>query len=60
MHVYFWGTRGSLPASITAETVRAKVIKAIKKAGGHQFVNDEDRTVCEWGVTFSYAGELWK
>jgi phosphoribosyl 1,2-cyclic phosphodiesterase len=42
MHVYFWGTRGSLPASITAETVRAKVIKAIKKAGGHQFVNDEE------------------
>ncbi len=28
--VYFWGTRGSLPASVTAGTIRAKVIKAVK------------------------------
>lgn len=28
--VYFWGTRGSLPASVTAETIRSKVIKAVK------------------------------
>lgn len=42
MHVYFWGTRGSLPASITAETVRTKTIKAIKEASKHQFANDEE------------------
>ena len=42
MHVYFWGTRGSLPASITAETVRVKIIKAIKAANSHQFANDEE------------------
>jgi phosphoribosyl 1,2-cyclic phosphodiesterase len=42
MHVYFWGTRGSLPASITAETVRAKIIKAIKEVDSHQLTNDEE------------------
>jgi phosphoribosyl 1,2-cyclic phosphodiesterase len=42
MRVYFWGTRGSLPASITAETVRLKMIKAIKAASGRQFTNDKD------------------
>ena len=42
MRVYFWGTRGSLPASITAQTVRAKIIRAIKAAQGHNFGNDAD------------------
>jgi len=42
MHVYFWGTRGSLPASITAETVRAKIIKAIKEVDSRQLTNDEE------------------
>ncbi len=42
MYVYFWGTRGSLPGSITAETVRGKITKAIKEANGHQFADDEE------------------
>jgi len=42
MRVYFWGTRGSLPASTTAEIIRAKIIKAIKETGGRQFSNDEE------------------
>ena len=42
MHVYFWGTRGSLPASITAETVRGKIIKAIGQINGRNFANNEE------------------
>ncbi|HQM45208.1 MAG TPA: MBL fold metallo-hydrolase [Smithellaceae bacterium] len=30
MKVYFWGTRGSLPASYSAETIRQKIDKAIR------------------------------
>lgn len=42
MRVYFWGTRGSLPVSVTAETVRAKIIKVIQQANGKSFKNDEE------------------
>ncbi|OPY02036.1 MAG: ribonuclease Z [Syntrophorhabdus sp. PtaB.Bin184] len=42
MRVYFWGTRGSLPASITAETVRAKIVRAIKSAESRTFRSDSE------------------
>ncbi|MEN6616173.1 MAG: MBL fold metallo-hydrolase [Syntrophorhabdus sp.] len=42
MRVYFWGTRGSLPASIIAENIREKIIRAIKAASTEKFSNDED------------------
>ena len=32
MEVRFWGTRGSIPASLTAEPVRQKVLSALKAA----------------------------
>ncbi|MBP1749920.1 MAG: Metallo-beta-lactamase family protein, partial [Deltaproteobacteria bacterium] len=41
MRVYFWGTRGSLPASITAETVRKKIVRALEAAKGRTF-DDQD------------------
>lgn len=34
MHVRFWGTRGSLPVSLTAENSRSKVIAALEAAIG--------------------------
>ena len=34
MHVRFWGTRGSLPVSLTAENTRSKVIAALEAAVG--------------------------
>lgn len=37
MRVYFWGTRGSLPASITAETVRKKIVRALEAAKARTF-----------------------
>lgn len=41
MQIYFWGTRGSLPASFTADTVRTKIIGAISRANGIS-LRDED------------------
>ncbi|MBU1932101.1 anti-sigma factor antagonist [Patescibacteria group bacterium] len=41
MRIYFWGTRGSLPSSITAEMVRAKIHKAIKEAQKRSLETDE-------------------
>ena len=32
MKVHFWGTRGSIPASLRAEYIRAKIKKALKQA----------------------------
>jgi phosphoribosyl 1,2-cyclic phosphodiesterase len=35
MRAFFWGTRGSLPSSLTAVGIRSKVVEAIKAAQGH-------------------------
>ena len=40
--VRFWGTRGSLPVSLTATDVRAKVIAALRGAAGHTFASDAE------------------
>lgn len=42
MEIFFWGTRGSLPASVHAERVRRKVIKALKLANGKNFNSLEE------------------
>lgn len=34
MEIHFWGTRGSLTASLTAEKIREKVFRALKAASG--------------------------
>lgn len=39
MRVHFWGTRGSLPASVTAADVRAKIIAAVAAAQNRSFGN---------------------
>ena len=41
MRVYFWGTRGSLPASITAGAVEEKIVKAIRASRTHSLETDE-------------------
>ena len=41
MHVYFWGTRGSLPASTTFRMIRAKVFDALKTARSRRLETDE-------------------
>jgi phosphoribosyl 1,2-cyclic phosphodiesterase len=37
MRAFFWGTRGSLPSSLTAAGIRSKVVEAIQAAHGHSF-----------------------
>jgi hypothetical protein len=34
MRVHFWGTRGSIPAALTASDVREKVVAALLAASG--------------------------
>ncbi|MBF0459026.1 MAG: MBL fold metallo-hydrolase [Nitrospirae bacterium] len=61
MKVCFWGTRGSLPVSITADTVRAKLHRALKTARNFDVSTDEtietfineQLSFSDWG---SYGG----
>ncbi len=41
MYVEFWGTRGSLPASMTARQVREKIFRAIRASRSHPLATDE-------------------
>ena len=40
--IRFWGTRGSLPVSLTASDVRAKVLAALRGAAGRAFGSDDE------------------
>ncbi|MCG6551645.1 MAG: MBL fold metallo-hydrolase [Candidatus Magnetominusculus sp. LBB02] len=59
--VCFWGTRGSLPVAMTADTVRAKLHRALKTARNFDIGTDEaietfineQLTFADWG---SYGG----
>ncbi len=42
MRVDFWGTRGSLPASYTSETIRKKIFTAIKASSSLSLRTDEE------------------
>ena len=42
MKVHFWGTRGSLPISLTAADVRKKVVAALLAANGRQFASEAE------------------
>lgn len=42
MYVEFWGTRGSLPASMTARQVREKIFRAIQASRSHPLATDEE------------------
>lgn len=39
MKVRFWGTRGSIPVSVTAPAIRAKILQALEGARGRQFAD---------------------
>jgi phosphoribosyl 1,2-cyclic phosphodiesterase len=41
MKIKFWGTRGSLPAPLTARQVRDKVVQALAATRGHTLPTDE-------------------
>ncbi len=42
MYVHFWGTRGSLPVSMTAEAVRGKVRRALLESRKRKLGTDHD------------------
>ncbi len=54
--VRFWGTRGSLPVSLTAADVRAKVIAALKGATGRAFASDDELTAYVEGLDLAVSG----
>jgi phosphoribosyl 1,2-cyclic phosphodiesterase len=41
MVIHFWGTRGSLSASVTAEQIRAKIFQALRTSRTHDLSTDE-------------------
>jgi phosphoribosyl 1,2-cyclic phosphodiesterase len=41
MYIQFWGTRGSLPASVTSRQIRGKILRAIRASRGHDLATDE-------------------
>lgn len=42
MRVRFWGTRGSIPVALTSADIRDKIVRALLKASGRQFVDAKD------------------
>jgi hypothetical protein len=61
MRVYFWGTRGSLPASITSGAIEAKIVKAIRAFRARPPETDEGvedfvRNELPFPVRASYGG----
>jgi len=61
MQVHFWGTRGSLPASITTGTIETKIFKAIKMSQSYMLESDEAiksfiRTELPFVVRASFGG----
>lgn len=42
MKVYFWGSRGSLPASIPPASIREKITKALQAANGRRWSSKEE------------------
>lgn len=57
MKVIIWGSRGSLPASITAKDVRQKIYKALEAGEGHKFgTRSSLKKFVEKQLPFSIAG----
>ena len=57
MHIHFWGTRGSVPASMTAEQIREKIFRAIRESRGHNLATDEAiRTFIDAELPFAIQG----
>jgi len=54
--IRFWGTRGSLPHSLTAEAVRQKVVAALLGASGRVFATRRDVNAYVDGLDFAVAG----
>lgn len=56
MQIRFWGTRGSIPVSLTSEHIRAKLIAAVTGANGRLFPSNEAVAGYVDGLDFSVRG----
>jgi len=61
MRVRFWGTRGSLPVSLTAEDIRKKIVAALLAATGRKFGTRADAEAfvardLPFAVSHTYGG----
>ena len=54
--IRFWGTRGSLPVSLTAEEVRRKIVSALRGASGRAFASNHDIEAYVNGLDLTIAG----
>jgi phosphoribosyl 1,2-cyclic phosphodiesterase len=54
--VRLWGTRGSLPVSLTADQVRSKVIAALRDAAGRSFATDAELGAYVDSLGFAVSG----
>jgi phosphoribosyl 1,2-cyclic phosphodiesterase len=54
--IRFWGTRGSLPVSLTASDVRRKLTIALRGASGRAFASDREIDEYLDGLGFAVAG----
>ena len=57
MHVYFWGTRGSLPASISSSMIEQKLFRALRLS--RQYVLEDDEAIKKFihtGLPFDVRG----
>ncbi|NPU83748.1 MAG: MBL fold metallo-hydrolase [Syntrophaceae bacterium] len=56
MYVHFWGTRGSLPVSMTAEVVRGKIRRALLESRKQGLKTDQDVEAFLEKLPFSVRG----
>jgi phosphoribosyl 1,2-cyclic phosphodiesterase len=54
--IRFWGTRGSLPVSLTATDVRARIATALRAASGRGFASEGEIDDYLRGLPFEIAG----
>jgi phosphoribosyl 1,2-cyclic phosphodiesterase len=56
MRIRFWGTRGSLPVSLTAADIKQKIVESLLAAGGRAFgTQQEARAFVERDLPFSVS-----
>ena len=56
MKVWFWGTRGSIPVSLTAPDVRAKILSALRGARGRSLDTEAEMETYVDSLGFEVAG----
>ena len=56
MKVRFWGTRGSIPVSLTAPAIRSKILAALSGARGRTFADAGEMEAYVDGLGFDVAG----